>query len=135
MSRSHAQRTASQRKQVQAKFRKRLIALDGEQCRNPFHEQTIADLVALGVLTLPTIFRFIAHHIKYKSHGVDNSPENGIMLCQHCDWAVHHGHGSIKDPNRLMAHEFMLKILDALEDDPDYRWRQVHDKLRLKYAS
>lgn len=112
-----------------------LIALDGEQCRNPFHEQTITELVAIGTVVLPVIFRFIAHHVKYKSHGVDNSPENGIMLCQHCDTAVHQGHGSIKDPNRLSAHEFMLKILDALIDAPDYRWRKVHDKLRLRYAS
>ena len=114
---------------AQTRFRKRLIALDGECCRSPLHEELIKSL-KLKVLQ---ILYFIAHHIKYRSHGVNNDTENGIMLCQYCEHAVHHGVG--KGENRLTGRQYMLKILDALEEAPDYRWSEVHEELRKRYGA
>lgn len=110
-----------QRRLVKA-FQQMILALDHGRCRNP---NCIGSSYERGILS--------AHHIKLKSHGVDHSAENGILLCKGCDHAVHHGHG--KRDERLSAREFMLQILNDLVDDPEYRWHAAHQVLRDRYET
>jgi len=113
----------------QAFFRARIVKLDGERCRNPLHGELMK---SLG-LKMIAILRFMAHHIKYRSQRGKNTAENGIMFCQYCDHAVHHGVG--KGEDRLAGRQYMLKILDALESASDYRWSEVHAELRKRYGA
>ena len=104
-------------------LREQIIALDNFRCRNPR---------CLSASDSFTKRQLSVHHIKYKSHGVDNSPENQITLCRRCDYAVHHGHG--RGDARLIGRQYMLKMLDALVDDPGYRWVKVHTELWKRYG-
>lgn len=114
-------------------FKRRVFALDGEQCRNPFHAQVIKDLIAIGLLFLPVILRFVAHHIRYRSkRGQVNHVENGIMLCQFCHHAAHNGHG--KGEERVIGRVFMLRVLNALGGTPDDRWSKAREELRKRYG-
>lgn len=114
--------TAAQQRQLVREFQRTILWLDHGRCRNP---NCIGTQWERGILS--------AHHIKFKSYGVDHSAENGILLCQGCDHAVHHGHG--KGDERLSAREFMLQILNDLVDDPEYRWRAAHQVLRDRYET
>ncbi len=110
---------------LRAKFRRLILLLDGNKCRNPN---------CLCNKNSSFIERIVsAHHIIFKSHGIDDSPENGIILCNLCHYAVHNGHGKGKD--RLTGRQFMLKILDSLVDDPGYRWEEVHKTLKDRYGN
>lgn len=46
------------------------------------------------------------HHVVYKSHGGDDSLENGVLLCDECHYQVHHG---------LKSNEVKDKIIRYLE--------------------
>ena len=72
-----------------------------------------------------------AHHIKYRSAGGMETPENGIGLCSVCDHYVHHGM-TTSCGDRWSAHKCMLKMLDMMTVTPFYRWHAVHDELRRK---
>lgn len=120
-----SRKSANKLRVDQAAFRRVLVLLDGKSCRNPECLSRNNDNGSFYSRVLS------AHHIHYKSHGIDNSPENGIMLCNLCDTAVHHG---VKiDGVRLHARLYMLKILDSLVDDPSYRWAEVHEELKRRY--
>lgn len=108
-------------------FREQIIALDNFACRNPKclsveHE----DSYTRRILSV--------HHIVYRSHIGPDTPENTITVCKRCDDAIHLGNGSITDPERQSGRVFMLSMLDSLERARDYRWGDVHDKLRLRYG-
>ena len=103
-----------------AKFRWEVFHLDNTHCRNPKCERLNPTWLSL-------------HHIKYRSQGGSDTPENTITLCRSCDHAVHHGYG--KGAERLTGRQFMLKILDDLIDDPGYRWHEVHKELRRRYTN
>ena len=112
--------SASKRRRLVEAFQQLIYNLDHGRCRNP---NCVGNDYQRGILS--------AHHITYKSHGVDHRAENGILLCQGCDHVVHHGQG--KGDERQSAKEFMRSILDALVDDPEYRWHAVHKVLRDRY--
>ncbi len=105
-------------------LREQIIALDDFQCRNP-KCLSVGDSFTRNILSV--------HHIKYKSHQGADTPENMITLCRRCDFAVHMGHG--KGVGRVAGRQYMLKILDALEEAPDYRWSEVHEELRKRYGA
>lgn len=41
------------------------------------------------------------HHVIYKSHGGDDSEENGVLLCDECHYQVHHGKDSLKVKDKI----------------------------------
>lgn len=73
------------------------------------------------------------HHIILRSQGGGDSINDMILPCNICDNGFH-GKGNLtdEDGNRITGDQFMLSVLDRLEDEPDYRWHDVHEKLRQK---
>lgn len=63
------------------------------------------------------------HHIKYKSEGVDDTPENLLSLCQGCDHCAHHGGNAWGITGRISAREWVYKKLRRLNHiAKDFRW-------------
>ena len=49
------------------------------------------------------------HHVIYKSHGGDDSYENGVLLCDDCHYEVHHGKRSTEVKDKIKRYlEWML---------------------------
>jgi len=115
-------------RRLQAEFSRIVTLFDGKECRNP--DCLCRKKRATG--QEPTFIERIitAHHIIFKSQGGAYTAENGINLCNLCHEAVQSGHG--KGDDRLTGHQFMLKILDSLIDDPGYRWGDVHEQLKRR---
>lgn len=69
------------------------------------------------------------HHIKYRSQGGKDVPENLITLCVMHDFCVHNGAkvNGVRKPGRWI----MWTILNKLKDEPDYRWAEAHKELEL----
>ncbi len=105
-------------------FREDIISMDGFVCRNPECLSANGDLVNSRWLSV--------HHIKYRSHGGTDAPENTITLCRLCDHAVHNGIG--KDDEHVCGRVFMLRVLNARESLPDDRWHDAREELRKRYG-
>jgi 5-methylcytosine-specific restriction endonuclease McrA len=57
------------------------------------------------------------HHVIYKSHGGDDSYENGVLLCDDCHYEVHHGKRSVEVKDKIKRYlEWMLDELPNNED-------------------
>lgn len=54
------------------------------------------------------------HHLKFRSRGGKDTPENMITLCGYCHDAIHR--------YRLSA----VEVLNRLKDREDFRWHEVH---------
>ena len=104
-------------------FREQIIALDDTACRNPL-------CISIQEGDYFTRNQLSVHHIEYKSHGGKDVPENAITLCAKCDDAVHNGQN--RDGKGRV---FMLSVLESLQGARDFRWQDVLDELRLRYAS
>lgn len=115
--RYRAQRKRRQQwiKRGRRKFYETVQALDNHecQCREPHHDHR---------------YRISAHHIIYLSHEKNDDPSNGITLCQLCHYEVHNGCRVLK----LTGRQFMIKILESLKDNDNFRWDRALGELKRK---
>jgi len=105
-----------------------VLNIDQHTCRSFFCKN------GRGEFWSPTLSGTIdpPHHIKLKSQGGKNEVTNGITLCRLChDYA--HGKNNLEiDGFRVSGRQFMIMVLDALLDDPCYRWGLVHAELKRR---
>lgn len=72
-----------------------------------------------------------AHHIIYRSEYTDDHLYNLITLCFTCHRFAHDGTKDEKG-NRITAREFVLSLLEDLQDSKSFRWQESLELLRRK---
>ena len=106
-------------------FHRLIVGRDGK-CMNPdcpCHKNKKKEVIILS-----------AHHIIRRSQGGRDKLEVGITLCVNYSHKWAEGEGNLTDDNgnRITARQFMIMVLDALKDDPCYRWGLVHAELKRR---
>lgn len=94
-------------------FHNRIINLDGGVCRGCGKERATS-----------------AHHIKYRGQGGDESSENGIGFGDKCDHKAHHGYTD-RTGQRVIAHRFVLDVLESHKGTEHDRWTKARDELKV----
>lgn len=98
-------------------LKRKIWVMDGGRCRN------CGTAVPFDPARPP-------HHIKYRSQGGKDTPENLITLCLLDDYCVHNGARVDSEDNEWRPGRWIMwTMLNKLVDKPDYRWGEVHEEL------
>ena len=103
---------------VKASNRKLAIELDGNKCKDC---GAIVDLNNTGDG---------AHHIIFKSEYVDDHLDNLITMCFDCHRFAHNGYR--RNGYKLSARDYVIELLQDLENMPNFRWKRTLELLKRK---
>lgn len=105
---------------VNASNRKLAVTLDDYKCRN------------CGTTVHPENNNGDgAHHIIFKSEYVNDNLNNLITLCFSCHRFAHDGYNSYTG-ERLTARQFIIILLEDLENKENFRWGESLEALKRK---